>query len=86
MTEFILCCAAGFLLLWVVVLKMEISALQKNQEELMNMLKRHIKEMTGDVEVTTVLRGWGKKVKLDEVDTSWVQKRDNQASKPMKIF
>ena len=84
MTEFILCIAAGCLLLWVVYLKLEISVLHRNQAKLMDLLQRHIKEMTGDVEVTTFLRGWGKKVKLEAVDTSWVQKRPGPAARPTK--
>ena len=75
MTEVILCIAAGCLLIWVVYLKAEVSALQKNQAKLMGLLKRQVKDQTGDVEITTILRGWGKKVNVEEVDTSWVKKR-----------
>jgi len=84
MTETILCVAAGCLLLWVVLLKLEISALQQQQAKLMGLLKRHLKDQTGDVEVTTFLRGWGKKVNVEEVDTSWVKNPGGSAGRPGK--
>ena len=84
MTDFILCIAAGCLLLWVVILKREISLLQQNQTKLMGLLKRQLKDQTGDVEVTTIERGWGKKVELEGVDTSWVQKRNSSSPRQPK--
>jgi Tfp pilus assembly protein PilO len=71
----ILCVAAALLLVWVILLKLKIEALQKEQTKLMQLLKQHLDKMTGDVEVTSVLRGWGKRVQCEEVDTSWVKKK-----------
>ena len=82
MTEFILCLAAGCLLLWVVFLKMEINIMNQKQRKLISLLKDQTEKMTGDLEVTRGREAWGKKVKTDEVDTSWVQKRDTPTTKP----
>ena len=81
MSEFLLCIAAGCLLIWVVGLKLEISSLLKKQNQLINILSCYIKDVTGDVEVSRVLKWWGKKANVEAVDTSWVQKRDTGVSK-----
>lgn len=74
----ILCIVAGFLLFWVIYLKLRISALRRQQEQFIRLLKRHVAEVTGDVEVVTFLKLWGKKVQCEEVDTSWTQRRDTK--------
>ncbi|MCX7009853.1 MAG: hypothetical protein NTY53_21865 [Kiritimatiellaeota bacterium] len=84
MTETILCVVAGFLVLWIVNLKLEIGTLQKNQTKLLGLLKRQIKDQTSDVEVTTFLRGWGKKAFVEEVDTSWVKNPGGAAGRQDK--
>ncbi len=76
MTTLMLCIAAGLLLAWVIHLKLKISAQRRRQEHFVRLLKRHMSTLTGDVEVVTFLKTWGKKVQCDEVDTSWTQRRD----------
>jgi hypothetical protein len=75
MKEFLLCVTSGCLLIWVVYLKLEINELQQQQKKLISILGRYIKDSTGDIEVSQVLKWWGKKAQLESVDTSWVQKR-----------
>ncbi len=82
MSESVICLAAFFLLVWVLYLKQKIAELQRNQKKLLVLLKQQVKTQTGDVEVTTVLRGWGKKAYAEEEDTSWVMKRDPSTPKP----
>lgn len=84
MTEPILCVVAAFLLAWVFYLKKEITSLQQKLDKLSGHLKRQLKEQTGDVEITTIQRGWGKKVNVEEVDTSWVKNPGGSAGRPGK--
>jgi len=86
MTECVLCLTACCLLVWVVYLKQKINALQQAQKKLLGLLKHKVESQTGDVEVTTVLRGWGKRANPEEEDTSWVMKRDAGNPKPNRGF
>ena len=61
MTEFILCTAAGCLVLWVVYLKWEVSGLSQKVDKLASLLKRYLKDKTADIEITKELDVWGKK-------------------------
>ena len=61
MTEFILCTAAGCLLLWVVYLKWEVSGLSQKVDKLASLLKRYLKDKTADIEIAKELDVWGKK-------------------------
>ena len=84
MMEFFLCITSGCLLIWVVYLKLEISALTRDQKKIMGLLKNKVETMTGDVEITTVLRGWGKRAHPEE-EEMWVMKRDTAATKPNRV-
>jgi len=81
MTEFILCCAMGCMLVWVYYLKLEISVMQTQQERLKQLLERHL-EKTKDVEVADEARVWGKKVRVPEMDVSWIQRRPTVVAAP----
>ncbi|MCX6998407.1 MAG: hypothetical protein NTV49_15315 [Kiritimatiellaeota bacterium] len=63
MNEFMLCTAAGVLLLWVVYLKWEVGSLSQKVDKLAVLLKRYLKDKTADVEIAKELEVWGKKPK-----------------------
>ena len=86
MRESIICLAAFCLLVWVVYLKQKINELNQNQKKLIGLLKQQVQTQTGDVDITTVQRGWGKRAHPEEEDVSWVLKRNASASKPNRGF
>ena len=61
MTEFVLCTAAGCLVLWVVYLKWEVGGLSQKVDKLASLLKRYLKDKTADIEIAKELDVWGKK-------------------------
>ena len=63
MSEFLLCITALFLLTWVVYLKVEVRSLAQKLEKLAQVVRSHLKEKTGDVELSRDPEVWGKKPK-----------------------
>ena len=63
MSEFMLCVTALFLLSWVVYLKVEVRSLARKLEKLAHVVRSHLKEKTGDVELSDNVEVWGKKPK-----------------------
>ena len=63
MSEFMLCVTALFLLSWVVYLKVEVRSLAQKLEKLAQVVRSHLKEKTGDVELSSNVEVWGKKPK-----------------------